>query len=124
MAEPSYLIYTENVSKTNSGGLSHRNVEPKQVIHRANGDNPSRCLVAIFKTYISHCPAERKSDALYLTPLKKPKSDCWYSHIPLGHNTLSRTVRRLCDSAGIDGYKTNHSVMSIKCNQVVPKWSR
>ena len=99
----SYLIYTENVSKTNSGGLSHRKVEPKQVIHHANGDNPSRCLVAIFKTYISHCPVERKSDALYLTPLKKPK-------IPLVHNTLSRTVRRLCDSAGIDGYKTNHSL--------------
>ena len=80
------------------------------MIHHANDDNPSRCLVAIFKTYISHCPVERKSDALYFTPLKKPKSDCWYSNIPFGHNTLSRTVRQLCDSAGIDGYKTNHSL--------------
>ena len=28
----------------------------------------------------------------------------------LGHNTLSKTVGRLCREAGITGYKTNHSL--------------
>ena len=35
-----YIIYTENMSKNNSGGLSHRKVEPKQIVHHCNKDNP------------------------------------------------------------------------------------
>ena len=42
---PSYIAYTENVSKNHSGGLAQRKVEPKQVIHHQNMENPSRCLV-------------------------------------------------------------------------------
>ena len=38
----------------------------------------------------------RKSKASYLTPLKKPKNDIWYSPVPVGHNTLSNTMKRLC----------------------------
>ena len=30
--------------------------------------------------------------------------------MPVGHNTLSKTVHRLCNMAGINGYKTNHSL--------------
>lgn len=30
--------------------------------------------------------------------------------MPVGHNTLSKTVKRLCASAGISGFKTNHSL--------------
>ena len=34
----------------------------------------------------------------------------WYSTTPVGHNTLAKTVKRLCETAGISGYKTNHSL--------------
>jgi len=34
----------------------------------------------------------------------------WYSHIPVGHNTLSKTVKRICGAGGVGGYKTNHSL--------------
>lgn len=34
----------------------------------------------------------------------------WFSCLPLGHNTLDRMVKSMCDSAGIAGYKTNHSL--------------
>ena len=44
------------------------------------------------------------------TPLQKVKGDTWYSKVPVGHNTLSQTVGRLCKQAGISGYKTNHSL--------------
>ena len=104
-----YLIYTENMSKNNSGGLSHRKVEPKQIVHHCNKDNPKRCLVNLYHIYLHHCPSTAKT-AFYLTPLKKPKDICWYSEVPVGNNTLSQTVRRLCTSAGIKGYKTNHSL--------------
>ena len=42
------------------------------------------------------------------TPLKKAKGEIWYSSVPIGHNTLSKTVSKLCKSADIGGFKTNH----------------
>ena len=39
------LRYTEDVSKSNEGGLAHRKKEPKQVIHYENVDNSVRCLI-------------------------------------------------------------------------------
>ena len=109
---PPFLLYTENVSKNNSGGLAQRKIAPKQVTHHANDSNPSRCFVKLFKQYRDHCPplAQRKTSAFYLTPIKKPKSAIWYSVTAVGHNTLSQTVRRLCKEAGIQGFKTNHSL--------------
>ena len=107
---PAYLVYTENVSKNNTGGLAQRKVQAKQVVHHSNTSNPERCFVQLFKIYHQHCPQVNKSSAFYLTPLKKPKGDIWYGTTPIGHNTLSKTVKRLCDAAGIGGFKTNHSL--------------
>ena len=104
------LIYTENVSKNHSGGLAHRKVQPKRVVHHCNISNPERCLVRLYQTYVEHCPKDRKSTAFYLTPLKKPKGDIWFMNTPVGHNTLNQTVKRLCQAAGIEGFKTNHSL--------------
>ena len=73
-----------------------------------NDSDPQRCLVRLFQTYVRHRPHDNPN--FYLTPLRKPKGDIWYSNVPVGHNTLSRTVARLCKSAGIPGYKTNHSL--------------
>ena len=103
------LIYTENVSKNNQGGLSHRKVKPKTVTCYSNKTNPQRCLVRLFQIYVGHRPAEC-NDALYLTPLRKHKGVIWYSKTPVGHKTLSKTVSHLCKDAGISGYKTNHSL--------------
>ena len=41
---------------------------------------------------------------------KKPSSNIWYTSVPIGHNTLTQTVKRLCSAGGISGYKTNHSL--------------
>ena len=102
------LTYTENYSKNNQGGLLHRKIKPKEVTCYANEDNPSRCLVQLFQKYISHRPPD--STSFYLTPLRKLKSDIWYSKMPVGHNTLATTVGRICKKAGILGFKTNHSL--------------
>ena len=105
----SFLLYTENTSKNNQGGLSHRKVKSKSVSCYENKSNPQRCLVRIYQVYLKHRPADC-DDIFYLTPLKKPKGDTWYSKVPIGHNTLSKTVARLCSDAGILGFKTNHSL--------------
>ena len=105
---PAHLVYTENFSKNNQGGLLHRKVKPKQVTCYANEENPSRCLVTLFQKYMSHRPLE--TECFYLTPLRKIKSDIWYSKMPVGHNTLAATVGRICKQAGVSGFKTNHSL--------------
>ena len=107
---PPYLVYTENISKNNTGGMAQRKLQPKHVMHHSNCSNPSRCFVQLFKKYVQHCPKERKTNCFCLTALKKPRGDVWYSDTPVGHNTLSKTVKRLCASAGISGFKTNHSL--------------
>ena len=107
---PSCLVYTENASKNNKGGIAQRKVAPKEVTHYANTDMSQRCLVRLFKEYCRHCPPDCKPTAFYLTPLRKPKSTIWFSSTPVGHNTLNNTVKRLCKAAGIEGFKTNHSL--------------
>ena len=107
-ASTPHLIYTENISKNNSGGIAKWKQEPKVVTHH-DLDNPSRCFVQLYKQYIQHCPDPLKQK-FYLTPLKKSKDNIWFSVTPIGHNTLSKTVRRLCSAAGITGFKMNHSL--------------
>ena len=61
--------------------------------------------------YYSKCPPDRPNGAFYLKPamncLSRPH---WYTNSPIGHTTLANTVARMCKSAGIAGYKTNHSL--------------
>lgn len=102
------FIYTENYSKNNQGGLQHRKVKPKCVTCYANEKDPERCLVRLYQVYLSHLPTDIQS--FYLTPLRKTKGAMWYSKVPVGHNTLSQTVGRLCKQAGITGLKTHHSL--------------
>ena len=102
------LIYTENYSKNNQGGLQHRKATPKTVTCYPIEKISERCLVRLYQVYLSHCPTGVES--FYLTPLQKLKSDHRYSKVPVGHNTLSQTVGRLCKQAGIHGFKTNHSL--------------
>ena len=44
------------------------------------------------------------------TSKKKAKGSVWYTHTPVGHNTLNGTISRICRAAGISGFKTNHSL--------------
>jgi integrase len=105
-----YLVYTENVSKTNQGGLLHRKKLPKKVVHHANVQFPERCLLRLIRLYNSKCPKDRPDDAFYLRPLTKPKGDVWYQRSAVGHNVLAGTVARLFKSAGIAGHYSNHSL--------------
>ena len=106
-----YLQYTEDVSKNHPGGLRGRKITPKCVVHHSNTENTKRCFVTIFKKYRQLCPQiQPPSNAFYLQPLRSPTPTCWYSTLPLGHSKLGSTVARLCKEAGVQGYKTNHSL--------------
>ena len=116
--ERPYLVYTEDLSKNRPGGLKGRNTTPKVVKHHANLEVPKRCFVRLFKKYQSLCPPDAPESAFYLQPARSPSSSCWYSKRPLGHNTLAKTVPRMCQSAGIQGYKTNHSLRATSTSRL------
>ena len=107
-----YLLYVEDVSKSNQGGLKHMKVRRKEVKHYANTNNPVRCHVRLYKKYVSLCPPDMKKNAFYLQPLRKyeESSKVWFSKQPMGHNTLQLVVPELFKAAGIDGHYTNHSL--------------
>lgn len=105
-----YIVYREDVSKTNQGGLNSRRKKPKEVLHYANSTNPERCFVRLYKVYNSRCPVDRSPNAFYLKPLSAPRGHVWYGKVALGHNTLQNTVPRLMKSANFPGYYTNHSL--------------
>ena len=109
--ESAFLVYTENVSKNNPGGLHHRKLKAKEVNHYENKGDPRRCFVRLFKCYVSHRPqGSIKDNAFYLTPVRNPKTSVWYMRSAIGHNTLNTIVQRLCKLVGIPGFKTNHSL--------------
>lgn len=113
-----YLKYTEDKSKTNQGGLLHRNRAPKSVTHYENKSNPKRCLVQLFKNYNSRCPSDRPDGAFYLKPLKRPKGNIWYQRSAVGHNILSKMISRIMSSGNISGKYTNHSLRSTATSRL------
>ena len=108
----SYIIYTESGSNNRQGGLKERKVLNKSIEYFANEAHPSRCGVQLFKKYMSLRPSDAPTDVFYLKPRPEgcSRSGCWYYNRAVGHNVLSRTVKRLCNRAGVDGYFTNHSL--------------
>ena len=116
--ERPYLLYTEDISKNHPGGLRGRNVKPKIVTHHANITNPRRCFVRLYKLYHSLCPPNRPENAYYLQPLKKPHNGCWYAPVPVGHTKLRSTISRLCSTAEIPGYRTNHSLRATAATRL------
>lgn len=54
--ECSYLVYCEDISKTNQGGLSSRKKTPKEVYWYANELNPTRYFVQLYKLYTQSVP--------------------------------------------------------------------
>ena len=42
-----YIVFREDVSKTNKGGLNSQRKKPNEVLHYANSTNPERCPVPV-----------------------------------------------------------------------------
>ena len=104
------------MSKTNQGGLASRGKRQKQVIHYQNMDDPQRCLIRLYKLYMSKCPRNRPDNALYLKPLTKATGKFWYSN--LGHNSLQKIVPNHFKAAGVDGYFTNYFLRSTNSTRL------
>ena len=51
-----YLVYCEDISRTNQRGLASKKKKSKEVYQYANEKDPSRCFVRLYKLYNSKCP--------------------------------------------------------------------
>ena len=71
-----------------------------------------------FKHYLALMPVNCPADAFSLQPSRHPTSTCWFSATPLGHHSLGRTISRIRKEAGIDGYKTNHSLRATAATRL------
>ena len=68
--------------------------------------------------YCAHCPPKVEHNSFYLTPLRNPRSTVWYKVTPVGHLTLTNTVKWICSSAGMGGYKSNHSLRATTATRM------
>ena len=81
--------------------------EPPARVYKAS--NPARCVVELYKKYLSLCPSPRPPQ-FYLKELKNPTPRCWYAKVPKGRHTLVGVVKSLCDEAGLQGNYSNRSL--------------
>ena len=114
MKLPDKYVYNENSSKNRQGGLAQLKLEHKNVSIIANKDVGCRCHVHLLDRYISKLPLDAvEKDIFYCRPLPSIPSDPtkpWYSATPVGKNQLNKMVFKMCEMAGIEGVKTNHSL--------------
>lgn len=111
-----YLQYTEGFSKANQGGLKHCKVNAKSVSAYPTADK-RKCIVTVYKKYMSLCPSPRPAK-FYLQALKKPTDDQWFGNAVVGIHTLEKMVSQMCKEAGIEGYKTNHSLRATAATRL------
>ncbi len=77
--ERTRLQYRSHRKKNHAGGLKQRNVTPKVVEQHKNVDNPERCVVRLYKKYISKCPKDfKKDEVFYLKPKKDVKLEFFF----------------------------------------------
>ncbi len=72
--------------------------------------------VRILDLYFSKVPKEAiERDNFYVRPLTKlPEEEKpWFSSVPLGRNKLGNMVKDMFKTCGIEGDKTNHSLLAF-----------
>ena len=113
----SYLQYTDDMSKNHPGGLR----DAKDCYTSCKNVNYPECCFSK-SIYPQLCPADAPLHAFYLQPSHHPTSTCWFSKRSLEHIPLGKTVGRICRSAEIQGYKTNHSLHAHTTTRLYKSW--
>ena len=80
-----------------------------------------RCPVALFKKYLAFRPEHtRATDSpFYLQPANTVTPSVWYKNQPVGINSLCKFMKKMTESAGITGKKTNHSARKTMITKLV-----
>ena len=115
--KPNGYIYHEYVSKNRPETYQKLHLQSKRVPNYACPDAGEQCLVFLLDLYLK----KLQKDVFYVRPLQKADpSALWYSAVPIGKHTLNNKVKKMCERAGIQGHKTNHSMWAVySCNRTL-----
>ena len=117
-----FIEYVERCSKNKSFGLKKCHMEPKVTRIFENSEEPSRCVVRLYKTYINHRPETHGKpghSSFYLTPIKNPQGPIWYKASPLGVHSIETCVKRIMTPLKPDGFISNTSVRRTAKNRMM-----
>ena len=92
-----YLQYNGRLAKTITGKMNCK-ATPRQIRHYAQPSNP-RCVVSLFRTYLSLIPPVGR---FYRRPLSNTKGKIAFSVQPIGINKLSGILPQMCTKAGVN----------------------
>ena len=102
------LVYHEDpLQKINQGGLVCKG--SSKVVFVYGSSDKMRCPLCLFKKYVSLLLNSKSCKKFYLCPKKKVTPRVWYCDQPSGINTIKKTIKEMCKSAGFEGKFTNHS---------------
>lgn len=111
-----YMTLIERNSKTRDGSVPNDSRETQQKIFCSCSTNSDRCVVELWKAFISRRPTDCCSpeDPLYLQAksddqISRSHTDIWFKHLPLGANSLGKFLPKACNLAGIEP-RGNHGV--------------
>ena len=103
------LLYTETVSKSRNFGIKQSCMEPKSMKIFPRKTFKERCLINLYKEYVSHRPITDRTE-FHLACIVSPKSTVWYKNQPLGIHSIEKVTKTLMKSLGKEGYYTNASL--------------
>ena len=85
-------------------------MKPKVVQQHANEVQPERCVVRLFKNIYQNVLEMLRVTKCFILHQRNS------ANLPIGKSTLRNVVSNLCKEAGMEGYKTNHSVRATACS--------
>ena len=117
-----FLVFNERETKTRTGNSTHLREFPPKIFE--NKQNPQRCPVLAFETYMQKRPVDMNFDGapFYLAVIKNPRANKpdspWYKKSLMGYHRIDQMMPRMAQAAGLSGHKTNHSVRRTMCTQL------
>ena len=115
-----FVTYTEGMTNTRQSGLH----EKHQLIQlKIFSTDTSRCLVNIFKLYLSKRPTQlRSSGPLCLNIIHKPVSNLlWYKNLPMDQQTIMKRMIENSPLRNSNKNLTNHSARKTLVKKIEAK---
>lgn len=104
-----YIEYTERQTKNRQGNESSAAKRARKYNNKIwKTDGGERDPYRAFVEYVGHRPKEGDvSTSFYLSPVDNPTSNIWFKTTPVGRNTLAKLMKKIAESASLEGKITN-----------------